>query len=46
MAIGAILRRSDADGGVGEMWIERLTAVTFGGERLLLRVNPFAICIL
>src|SRR5438477_224960 len=36
MAVGAILCRSDTAGGVREMRIERLSAVPFGGKRLLL----------
>src|SRR4051812_19182842 len=43
VAVGAILRRPDAAGGVRKVRIERLAAVTFGGKRLGLRVNPFAI---
>ena len=46
MAVGAVLRCADAAGRVREMRIERLAAVTFGGNCLLLRINPFAIRIL
>ena len=46
MAVGAVLGRSDAAGGVREVGIERLPAVTFCGDGLLLRVHPFAIRIL
>ena len=46
MAVGAILRRADAARGVREMRIERLAAVAFGADGLLLRVNPFAIRVL
>src|SRR5713226_6420213 len=46
MAVGAILGRSNAAGGVREMWIERLTAVSFRRKSLLLRINPFPIRIL
>ena len=46
MAVGAILGRADAAGGVREMRIEGLAAVAFGRKRLLLRINPFAIRIL
>ena len=46
MAVGAILRRADAAGGVREMRIERLAAVAFRGNGLLLRINPFAIGVL
>ena len=46
MAVGAILRRPDTAGGVREMGIEGLPAVTFRGEGLRLGVNPFPILIL
>src|SRR5689334_5244861 len=46
MAIGAILCGSDAAGRVRKMRIKRLAAVTLGGNRLLLGINPFAIGIL
>ena len=46
MAVGAILRRADAAGGVREMRVERLAAVAFRGNGLLLRVNPFAVRVL
>ena len=46
VAVCAVLRRADAARGVGEMRIERLAAVTFRRDRLLLRIYPFAICIL
>ena len=46
MAVGAILGRADAAGGVRKMRIERLAAVAFGGNGLLLRINPFAIRVL
>ena len=46
MAVGAVLGRADAARGVREMRIERLAAVAFRRNRLLLRVNPFAIRIL
>ena len=46
MTVGAVFRRADAARRVREMRIERLTAVTFGGKCLLLRINPFAIRIL
>ena len=46
MAIGAALGCADAARGVREMRIERLAAVTFRGNGLLLRINPFAIRIL
>src|SRR5215469_3996548 len=46
VAVGAVLRRAHTAGGVRKMRIERLTAVTFGAHRLLLRIHPFAIGIL
>src|SRR3954468_24310273 len=46
MAVRAVLSRSHAAGGVREMRIERLAAISLGGERLLLRVNPFAVRVL
>src|ERR1039458_7704813 len=46
MAVGAIFCRAHAAGRVGEMGIESLSAITFGGDGLLLRVDPFAIGIL
>src|SRR5439155_20625667 len=46
MAIGAILRRSLAAGGVREMGIEGLPAVALGADGLLLGVHPFAIGVL
>ena len=46
MTIGAILCRSDPAGCVREVRVERLTAVTFCRNRLLLRINPFAVRIL
>ncbi len=46
MAIGAILRRPDAAGGVREMRVEGLAAVAFGGDGLRLRVDPFAVLVL
>ena len=46
MAIGAVLGGADAAGRVRKMRIERLAAVAFSGDGLLLRVNPFAIRVL
>ena len=46
MAVGAIFGRAGAACRVREMRIERLPAVTFRRERLLLRINPFAVRIL
>ena len=46
MAVGAILCRADAAGGVREMRIEGLATVTFRREGLLLRVNPLAVRVL
>src|SRR3954454_14268354 len=46
MAVGAILGRADTAGGVREVRIESLAAVTFGRNGLLLGVNPFPVLIL
>src|SRR5205823_6284874 len=46
MAVSAILSRADTAGGVREMRIEGLAAVTFRREGLLLRVNPLAVRVL
>src|SRR6267143_4516078 len=46
MAVGAILGCAEAGCRVREMRVERLTAVTFGGKSLLLRINPFAVRVL
>src|SRR6266404_6161887 len=46
MAVGAILRRAHAAGGVREMGIECLAAVTLGRVGLLLGIHPLTIGIL
>ena len=46
VTIGAVLGGSDATRRVRKMGIERLPAVAFSTDCLLLRVNPFAVCIL
>src|SRR5437879_5805379 len=43
VAIGAILRRAHAAGGMWKMRIERLAAVALRRDGLLLRVSPLAI---
>ena len=42
----AIFCRADAAGRVRQMRIVSLTAITFRADGLLLRINPFAICVL
>src|SRR6202011_3082769 len=46
MAVGTILGRADAARRVGEVRIERLTAVTFRRKSLLLRIDPLTIRVL
>ena len=46
MAVLAIFCRAHAAGGVRQMRIVGLAAETVGADRLLLRIDPLAICIL
>src|SRR2546425_556432 len=46
VAVGAIFRRAHAAGGVREMRIEGLAAITLGRDSLLLGIDPLTIRIL
>ena len=46
MAVFTILRRPHSAGGVGKVRVKSLAAVTLGGDRLLLRIDPFPVLIL